>query len=129
MTTNFEKNIYKSFNFVYLDEIEPSIVVDLFAIRLDNFLKFPLVGYRDNRCLLTYEAATALKKVQHDLLKEDLSLKLYDGYRPQRAVQDLIKQIENCDDTITHEQYFPRFNVEQLIRNNYISSSKSSHSR
>lgn len=117
-------------NFVYLDEVDSSIVVDLFAIRTNNFLQQPLDGYNVNinRCIVTYETAIALKNVQRQLLKENLSLKIYDGYRPQRAINDLINQLSQCNNKRIKQQYFPQLLPQTLSDNGFISV-KSAHSR
>ena len=72
--------------FVYLKDIDDSIVIDLKYYSSKNFTGRFVEGYHSNNAILTKEAAIALSKVQDDLNKLGYSLILYDAYRPQSAV-------------------------------------------
>src|SRR6185312_9163995 len=76
--------------FAYLYEIDPSILQEMRYAGSHNFIGRPVYGYESNTCILTEEAAHALTKVQQALLKKSLSLKVYDCYRPTRAVDDFM---------------------------------------
>ena len=76
--------------FVDLADVAPDIVVDMRYAGADNFLGRPARGYGDARCLLTKEAARALAAVQRELSAFGVRLKVYDCYRPQRAVDDFV---------------------------------------
>src|SRR5215470_19722267 len=73
--------------FVYLRDVDSSIVQDMRYATADNFTGHPLPGYGAAECVLRREAADGLKRVQADLARENLSLKVYDCYRPTRAVR------------------------------------------
>jgi zinc D-Ala-D-Ala dipeptidase len=73
--------------FVYLREVAPSITQEIRYATFDNFTGRPLPGYKAGECVLRREAAQALAGVEADLAKQNLGLKVYDCYRPTRAVQ------------------------------------------
>ena len=72
--------------FVEIRDVIPDIVLDLRYLTNHNFLGVPVDGYHKEKCYLTKAAADSLAKVQSELRKLHLSLKIYDAYRPQRAV-------------------------------------------
>jgi len=115
-------------NFVDVKNIIPSIVLDLRYSTPHNFLGVPVDGYNSSKCYLTKEAAAALKKVQEELLVFGLSLKIYDAYRPQRAVDHFVRWAKVVDDTVTKREFYPTMDKRNLFSGGYIAS-KSSHSR
>ena len=72
--------------FVYLRDVDPSIAQDIRYASYNNFVGHPLSGYEAPECILRQEIAAALKRVQAQLAPDGLSLKVYDCYRPTRAV-------------------------------------------
>jgi D-alanyl-D-alanine dipeptidase len=77
--------------FVYLSDVSPSIVQEIRYYTEHNFLGTKVDGYKSPKCILTTQAANALNNVQKDLEKKGLSLKVYDCYRPQKAVNHFIR--------------------------------------
>src|SRR5262249_2536439 len=73
--------------FVYLRAVDPTIAQDIRYAGADNFVGRPLPGYEAAECILRRDVAAALKRVQADLAASGLSLKVYDCYRPARAVR------------------------------------------
>ena len=73
--------------FVYLRDVDPSIVQDIRYATANNFVGRPLPGYDAPECILRRDAAEALRRVQADLASVNLGLKVYDCYRPERAVR------------------------------------------
>ncbi len=65
----------------------PSIAQDMRYAAYDNFVGHPLPGYEAAECVLRRDVAMALAKVQADLAGGGFSLKVYDCYRPTRAVR------------------------------------------
>lgn len=115
--------------FVYLSEVEPSIVQELRYRGYHNFVGRPVKGYEAaTGCILTREAAQALKRVQRELRKSSLSLKVYDCYRPQRAVNDFIAWSQRPAEQQMKAEFYPRVNKEELFEQDYIAA-KSGHSR
>src|SRR5438552_7126631 len=77
--------------FVYLRDIDPTIVQDIRYAGAHNFVGRPIAGYLAAECILSAPAAAALAKVQQALAAEKLSLIVWDCYRPIRAVQDFLR--------------------------------------
>jgi D-alanyl-D-alanine dipeptidase len=114
--------------FVYVDEIIPSIKVELRYITTNNFVGKPIKGYLANKLILTKEAAIALKKVQDELETYGFSLKAYDAYRPQRAVNHFMRWAKDLNDTINKQEFYPNVKKENLFKEGFIAS-RSGHSR
>jgi zinc D-Ala-D-Ala dipeptidase len=114
--------------FVRIEEIIPNIQVDLRYFTDKNFLGRHVDGYLASRCLLAKEAAEALRKVQDELNRFGLGLKIYDAYRPQRAVNHFVRWGKDLDDTKMQTEYYPKIQKKDLFNEGYIAE-KSSHSR
>src|SRR5690349_21137944 len=85
-------------DFTSITEIEPTIVVEARYATAHNFVGRPITGYGKNLCLLSRPAASALQKVQTALKEFGFGLKVYDCYRPARAVQDFIAWAKDLRD-------------------------------
>ncbi|KJD33483.1 peptidase M15 [Tamlana nanhaiensis] len=114
--------------FVYVKDVIPDLEVELRYNTTNNFLGKHVEGYHTNRLILTKNAAEALKLVQEELLQQNLCLKVYDGYRPQEAVNHFVKWAKKLDDTVNKSVYYPKEKKRNLFKNGYIAS-KSGHSR
>ena len=114
--------------FVYLGDIDSSIIVDLKYYSKNNFTGQFVEGYNSNKVVITKEAAIALSNVQDDVNKIGYSLILYDAYRPQSAVDFFVKWSLNINDTIFKNTYYPNIKKSNLFELGYIAY-KSSHSR
>lgn len=124
ISTNY--NLEKGF--VYLSDINSSIIVDLKYYSSNNFTGKFVEGYNSNKAILTKEAAVALSNAQDDLNKIGYSLILYDAYRPQSAVDFFVKWSLNINDTIYKNTYYPNIKKSELFKLGYIAY-KSGHSR
>ena len=114
--------------FVYLKDIDDSVIVDLKYYSSENFTGQLVEGYHSNTAILTNEAALALSNAQDDFNKLGYSLILYDAYRPQRAVDFFVKWSKNLNDTINKRIYYPNIKKSELFKLGYIAY-KSGHSR
>ena len=114
--------------FVYLRDIDDSVIVDLKYYSSENFTGQLVEGYHSNTAILTNEAASALSNAQDDFNKLGYSLILYDAYRPQRAVDFFVQWSNNLNDTIYKAIYYPSVNKSELFKLGYIAY-KSGHSR
>lgn len=115
-------------NFVDLRQAVPSAVLDIRYYGDHNFLGTRVDGYQAPKCIVTAPAAEALAKVQAELQEFSLSLKIYDCYRPQRAVDHFVRWAEDIGDTKTKEEFYPTLDKRNLFRDEYIAE-KSGHSR
>lgn len=114
--------------FVDLQQVVHGLEIDLRYLGNDNFVGRPIGGYEVNTAYLTLEAATALGEVQDELATEGLGLKVFDGYRPQRAVDDFMQWAADPDDRAMKNAYYPAVDKAQLIPGGYIAE-RSGHSR
>ena len=114
--------------FVYLDDIDASIKSELRYFTNNNFIGKPIDGYHNNCVIVTLETAKKLKKIQEILIEKNLSLKIFDAYRPQQAVDHFVKWAKVLNDTIMKKQYYPKVQKSQLFKLGYIAS-KSGHTR
>ena len=123
-----EKSYELPEGFVYVDDIIPNIVVDAKYSSKDNFVGNIIDGYSSNLAILSKESAIALSLVQNDLNEKSLGLKIFDGYRPQKAVNNFVQWASDESDIATKEIHYPDLNKSTLIPSGYIAS-KSGHSR
>ncbi len=114
--------------FVYVHEVIPDLDVELRYLTDHNFVGKPIDGYRANTLILTKDAAEALRKVQEVLRDQNLCLKVYDGYRPQRAVNHFVSWAKDLGDTLNKHAFYPEVQKQFLFSEGYIAS-KSGHSR
>lgn len=114
--------------FIDVKEKIPSIILDLRYFTDYNFIGKPINGYIKPKCVMTKEAAEGLKRVQNELLEFSLSLKIYDAYRPQRAVDHFVEWAKDISDTLMKKAFYPTVDKKNLFRDGYIAE-RSSHSR
>lgn len=114
--------------FVYVKTIIPDLDVELRYYSTNNFVGDTITGYHANVLILTKSTALALKNVQDDLQQQGYCLKVYDGYRPQRAVNHFIRWAKDLKDTINKQHYYPKVVKRYLFKEGYIAS-RSGHSR
>ncbi|GAA2480064.1 M15 family metallopeptidase [Winogradskya humida] len=114
--------------FVVVSQRDPSILHDIRYATAHNFLGRPVAGYQEPLCILTRAAATALSKAQREVRRQGYTLKVYDCYRPQRAVNDFIAWAEDLDDTLTKAEFYPTLDKSVLFDLGYIAE-RSGHSR
>lgn len=114
--------------FVYLKDIDNTILQDIRYFTANNFTAKPVPGYQSASCILTHQAATALHNVQQRLKKQSLGLKVYDCYRPTQAVEAFVQWSQDAQDQKMKKEYYPHVNKKDLFKLGYISS-QSGHSR
>ena len=113
--------------FVYLSDVMPDIQIDLRYFTANNFIGKPIDGYKLPKCIVTKDAAEALKKVQNELMEYGLCLKVFDAYRPQQAVDHFGQWASDYTDTLYKSVYYPNIPKNKLIPE-YIASN-SGHSQ
>ena len=115
-------------DFVYCETVVPGIRTELRYATAHNFVGEKIEGYRQPRCILTRQAATALGKVQEELRPFGLGLKVFDAYRPQRAVDHFVRWARDLDDTRMKAEFYPAVAKNDLFKEEYIAA-RSGHSR
>jgi D-alanyl-D-alanine dipeptidase len=114
--------------FVYLRDVDPTIRQDMRYAGPSNFTGNPVPGYEAPECVLVREAAEALAAVQASLREKQLTLKVYDCYRPARAVQAFVAWAKLPDDPKAKSVYYPELEKRALFPGGYIAL-VSGHSR
>lgn len=112
---------------VDLRTLVPDIRLDIRYAGTDNFVGTPIRGYDAPRCYLLRPAAEALQRVEADLHEQGLALRVFDCYRPVRAVQHFVEWAHDLDDQRTKPRYYPNLDKRALL-GDYIAMS-SGHSR
>jgi zinc D-Ala-D-Ala dipeptidase len=113
--------------FVYLRDVDPSIAQDMRYAGSDNFTGRPLPGYGAGECVLRRDVAQALAQVQADLVRENLSLKVYDCYRPTRAVRAFMRWANDGAREPPTKRFFPALEKRNVFASGYIAA-HSAHS-
>jgi D-alanyl-D-alanine dipeptidase len=115
-------------SFVDAATVVPGLIVEMRYSGSHNFVGAPIDGYDKPACLLTRQAAAALAQVAHDLAPRGLVLKVFDCYRPARAVAHFVRWARNIADVARKSEFYPEVDKRNLFRDGYIAS-VSGHSR
>ena len=115
-------------DFVYLQDIDSTIQKELRYLGNHNFIGKPIDGYKTNTVIVSKPTAKALYKIQQELVKKNLSLKIFDAYRPQQAVNHFVRWARVLNDTLMKQEFYPNVPKRELFKRGYIAS-KSGHTR
>ncbi len=114
--------------FVYLKDHIPFLQVELRYATAENFMGRPVDGYSSAHSAGTYALAIALQRAQKKLNALGYQLKIFDAYRPQRAVDDFVRWAKLPQDTLKKRRYYPEIDKKHLFAKGYIAQ-RSGHSR
>ena len=114
-------------DFVYLRDVDPTILQDMRYAGPANFTGKPVPGYDAAECVLVRQAAEALQRVQEEVARDGLTLNVYDCYRPARAVAAFVAWAKEPDDPEAKAAYYPNLAKADLFPD-YIAI-RSGHSR
>jgi D-alanyl-D-alanine dipeptidase len=114
--------------FVDAAAVVNGLVVDMRYFGHNNFVGERIDGYDRPRCLLSAQAANALAAVERDLAARGLGLKVFDCYRPQRAVAQFVHWAQRIDDLKRKREFYPDVDKLDLFKEGYIAE-RSGHSR
>lgn len=114
--------------FVHAAELVPDLVEEIRYHGSDNFVGEPIDGYAAPVCILSEPAAEALAEVHNALAPFGLGLKVFDCYRPARAVAHFVRWAEDLSDTRMKDDYYPEVDKSELFDRGYIAE-RSGHSR
>jgi zinc D-Ala-D-Ala dipeptidase len=106
--------------FVYLRDIDPTIIQDIRYATSNNFVGRPLAGYQAGECVVKREVGLRLKAVQQELSKRSLSLKMLDCYRPARASVDMVRWSRDPKDN--GHRFNPAIDKHDLFQLGYIAA-------
>lgn len=115
-------------DFVFLDEMLPGVRWDAKYATWDNFTGKPVDGYQVNRVAGTRALGAALRRVQARAAGQGYGLLLFDGYRPQRAVDCFLRWASLPEDNRTKMRYYPNIRRDEMVAKGYVAA-QSSHSR
>jgi D-alanyl-D-alanine dipeptidase len=114
--------------FVFLDELVPGIRWDAKYATWDNFTGKPVDGYVANRIVGTTALCAALENAQEKAASLGFGLLLWDGYRPQRAVDCFLRWSTQPEDGRTKPRHYPSIDRPEMFEKGYVAA-KSGHSR
>jgi|TARA_B110000090_G_scaffold53991_1_gene61716 D-alanyl-D-alanine dipeptidase len=114
--------------FSYVSEIDATIKKELRYGTSNNFIGKPIDGYLKDSLIISKPAAKALKEIQTKLMLSGLSLKIFDAYRPQQAVDHFVRWAKVMNDTLMKQLYYPDVQKSELFTLGFIAS-KSGHTR
>ena len=115
-------------DFVFVDEFVPGIRWDAKYATWDNFTGKPVDGYQANRIVGTRALCAALDRAREKAASGGLGLLLWDGYRPQRAVDCFLRWCRQPEDGRTKLRHYPRIDKYEMFERGYVAA-KSGHSR
>ena len=114
--------------FVSAGEAIPDVLLDIRYYSSFNFIGERIDGYEEPTALLTREAAQALKTVSEEAMERGLRLKIFDAYRPQKAVDHFMRWAKDPDDIRMKQYFYPGLEKKDIIPQGYIAE-HSGHSR
>ena len=114
--------------FVSVGEAIPDVLLDIRYYSSFNFIGERIDGYEEPVALLTREAAQALKAVSDEAMGLGYRLKIFDAYRPQKAVDHFMRWAADPDDTRMKRYFYPELEKKDIIPQHYIAE-YSGHSR
>ncbi|MFN8071164.1 MAG: M15 family metallopeptidase [Mycobacterium sp.] len=115
-------------DFVAVRDVDPTILQDMRYATPHNFTGAPVDGYLAPTCILTRPAAEALARAQQQFVEQGYTLKVYDCYRPQRAVNEFVSWAADLADQRMKPEFYPRVDKSVLFDEGYIAE-RSGHSR
>ncbi len=114
--------------FVVLTDVIPDAILEIRYFGTYNFVGERIDGYKAPIAMLTKEAADSLKLVSDDLKQVGFRLKIYDAYRPQKAVDHFVRWAKDLNATDMKQYFYPDLEKDILFPEEYIMA-RSGHSR
>ena len=114
--------------FVSIGERIPDVLLDIRYYSSFNFIGERIDGYEEPVALLTREAAEALAAVSGEAMRQGFRLKIFDAYRPQKAVDHFVRWAKDPADTRMKAYFYPDLEKKDIIPQHYIAE-HSGHSR
>jgi D-alanyl-D-alanine dipeptidase len=115
-------------DFAFVDEVVPGIRWDAKYATWDNFTGKPVDGYLANRVIGTRSLCTALQRAQDEAATHGFGLLLWDGYRPQRAVDRFVRWAQEPEDGRAKARHYPHLDRAAMFEQGYVAT-RSGHTR
>lgn len=122
------EQISRPSDFAVMNEVLPYALFEIRYFEENNFVGSPVDGYKEPLCFLTKKAGVALEKVYQEAKSRGYTLKIFDCYRPQRAVDHFVRWAKDLKDQKMKSKYYPNEDKSVLFEKGYIAE-KSGHSR
>ena len=117
-----------SSQFVTLTDVIPDAILEIRYFSTYNFVGTRIDGYLEPLALMTRQAADSLRAVSDDLRQHGYCIKIYDAYRPQRAVDHFMRWATDPTDTLTKAYFYPQLDKPTVFEKEYVAR-RSGHSR
>jgi len=117
-----------SSQFVTLTDAVPDAILEIRYFGTYNFVGQRIDGYEEPTALVTKKAAEALRKVSDEVRSQGYRLKIYDAYRPQKAVDHFVRWAADLSATEMKPYFYPDLDKSVLFEQEYIME-KSGHTR
>ena len=114
--------------FVTLTDAVPDAILEIRYFSTYNFVGTRIDGYEEPTALLTKQAADSLQAVSQEVMKMGYRLKIYDAYRPQKAVDHFVRWSKDPNDSLMKRFFYPQLEKSVLFPQRYIME-KSGHTR
>jgi D-alanyl-D-alanine dipeptidase len=115
-------------DFGYVDELVPGVRWDARYATSENFTGAPVDGYLVNRIVGTRAMGASLEQASEKAAALGLGLFLWDGYRPQRAIDAFRRWSEQPEDGRTKQHHYPNITRAQMFEQGYVAA-RSGHNR
>ena len=113
---------------VFVDEFVPGLRWDAKYATWDNFTGKPVDGYLANRIAGTTALCAALGRAQESAASLGFGLLVWDGYRPQRAVDSFLRWSKQPEDGRTKLRHYPKIDRAEIFNRGYVAA-RSGHTR
>ena len=107
-------------DFVLLSDAVPDAILEIRYYSTYNFVGDRIDGYEEPVALITKEAGESLRRVSDELSEKGYRLKIYDAYRPQKAVDHFVRWAKDAGDTRMKEFFYPELDKEEIFPRGYI---------
>lgn len=113
---------------VLLSDVAPDIIQEMRYFTTYNFVGERIRGYEEPVALLTPAAARALRDVSAELMRSGYCIRLFDAYRPRRAVEHFMEWAKDARDQRMKAHFYPRLDKSRILPDGYVAA-RSGHSR
>lgn len=113
--------------FVYIDDLIADCIVDAKYFGTDNFVGTTIDGYQQPLSIMSREAAAGCVKAADILRSQGFQLKIFDAYRPQRAINHFARWCSDAADIRRKPIHYPEICKSNLFQLGYIADRSGHH--